>query len=297
MMLTNFLPNGGNGTFTIEAIATDLEGHQASLGTKTVIVDNASAVQPFGAIDAPAQGGTASGSGYRNQGWVLTPLPNTIPTDGTTINVYVDGANLGHPTYNVYRPDIASLFPGYNNSDGAHAYFDFDTTAYDNGVHTIMWIATDNAANADGIGSRYFMIQNSSGSRMEQGAGSMGHGVGSLEAVDVSKKPVGIKKGYRNDAETREMFPDDKGIIHIQMKELERVELHFGAGKQLSGWMMVGDRFKSLPIGSTLDPENGIFYWGAGHGFCGVYPLIFVDRDVSGNMTKWIVLVHISPKF
>jgi hypothetical protein len=297
MMLTNFLPNGGNGTFTIEAIATDIEGHQVSLGTKTVTVDNANAELPFGAIDTPAQGGPASGSNYRNQGWVLTPLPNTIPTDGSTISVYIDGVNLGHPVYNVYRPDIASLFPGYNNSDGAHAYFDFDTTAYENGVHTIMWIATDDAANADGIGSRYFMIQNSSGSRMAHGAWSMEHGVGSLGEADVSMKPVGIKEGYRDDAETREMFPDEKGIINIQMREMGRVELHFGAGKQLSGWMMVGNQFKSLPPGSTLDPDEGIFYWQASHGFCGVYPMMFVERDAFGNTAKRFVLFHITPKF
>ncbi|UCH98278.1 MAG: hypothetical protein JSV88_15935 [Candidatus Aminicenantes bacterium] len=164
MMLTNFLPNSGNGTFTLHAIATDITGHQVTLGTKTITCDNANAVKPFGAIDTPTQGGTASGSGFINWGWVLAPQPNSIPIDGSTINVYVDGINIGHPTYNIYREDISTLFPGYANSNGAVGYFYLDTTAYEDGVHTIQWTAADNAGNNDGIGSRYFTIQNTGSS-------------------------------------------------------------------------------------------------------------------------------------
>jgi hypothetical protein len=164
MLLTNFLPNQGNGTFTILAQAIDREGHQVVLGTKTIICDNAHAVKPFGAIDTPAQGGTASGKNFINWGWVLTPQPNSIPTNGSTINVYIDGVAIGHPVYNNYREDIAGLFPGYANSNGAVGYFYLDTTAYENGVHTIQWTAADNAGNNDGIGSRYFTIQNAGAS-------------------------------------------------------------------------------------------------------------------------------------
>jgi hypothetical protein len=160
MLLTYFLPNGGNGTYTLHAIATDVEGNQVTLGTKTFTCDNANAVKPFGNIDTPTQGGEASGSSYRVQGWALTPMPNRIPEDGSTMNVFVDGVNLGHPTYNIYREDIAALFPGYANSNGAGWYFDFDTTSYANGVHTIYLTATDDAGNTDGIGSRFFTIQN-----------------------------------------------------------------------------------------------------------------------------------------
>jgi hypothetical protein len=160
MLLTNFLPGGGNGTFTLYAVVTDGVGNEVTLGAKTIICDNANAVKPFGAIDTPGQGGIASGSSYINWGWVLTPQPNQIPIDGSTINVYVDGVYLGHPVYNIYRKDIAALFPGYVNSNGAVGYFYLDTTAYENGVHTIQWTVTDSAGNTDGIGSRYFTIQN-----------------------------------------------------------------------------------------------------------------------------------------
>ncbi len=102
----------------------------------------------------------------------MTPLPNTIQTDGSTINVYVDGQNLGHPTYNQYRGDIATLFPDNANSQAAGASYYLDTTTYSNGVHTIAWSVKDNAGNTDGIGSRFFTISNTGGSSIVQGARS-----------------------------------------------------------------------------------------------------------------------------
>jgi uncharacterized protein (TIGR01370 family) len=162
MLLTNFLPGGGNGTFTLHAVARDNGGHGVTLGTATITCDNEHAVKPFGAIDTPVQGGIASGNKYVNFGWALTPRPNSIAIDGSTIDVRVDGVKVGHPVYNLYRSDIASLFPGYANSQGAVGYFILDTTAYSNGVHTIQWTVRDSAGNTDGIGSRYFIIQNPS---------------------------------------------------------------------------------------------------------------------------------------
>ena len=159
-LLTNSLPNDGNGTYTLYAISIDSSGNTVTLGSKTITADNANAVKPFGDIDTPSQGGAAAGTSFVNFCWALTPLPNMIPTDGSTIDIYVDGINLGHPNYNNYRADIATLFPGYANSDGAVGYFNLDTTAYENGVHTIQWVVTDDAGNTDGIGSRYFTILN-----------------------------------------------------------------------------------------------------------------------------------------
>jgi hypothetical protein len=81
------------------------------------------------------QGGTALGDGFINWRWALTPRLNKIPVDSSTIDVWVDGINLGHPKYNVYRSDIAAFFPGNANSNGAVGYFELDTTGYDDGVH------------------------------------------------------------------------------------------------------------------------------------------------------------------
>ena len=81
---------------------------------------NASATKPFGAIDTPTQGGLASGAGFVNFGWALTPQPKMIPLNGSTITVLVDGAPLGPVDYNHERPDIETLFPGFQNTAGAN---------------------------------------------------------------------------------------------------------------------------------------------------------------------------------
>jgi len=168
MLLTNFLPAQGNGTFKIHALAKDKEGNSILLGTKTIACDNAHAVKPFGTIDTPAQGGEASGSSFVNFGWVLTPMPKTVPKDGSTIDVYVDSLKVGTlatapNVYDQYRVDVATAFPGLNNSAGAVGAYFLDTSKYANGVHAIFWVAKDDGGEEDGIGSRYFRIQNTGG--------------------------------------------------------------------------------------------------------------------------------------
>jgi hypothetical protein len=300
MMLTNFLPNGGNGKFQIRAIATDKERLQTTLGIKAITCDNANAVKPFGAIDTPGQGGMASGGSYINWGWALTPQPNSIPTDGSTINVWVDGINMGKPTYNIYRSDIATLFPGYANSDGAAGYFYLDTTAYSNGVHTIQWTVTDNAGNTDGIGSRYFTIENSRTS----GQQSLVSNHWLLENDKFSSipinihEPVIIRKGYQPGAKLRKNYPGDNGIINVTIKELERLEIRFSQDSSLiNGYMIAGNQSWTLPIGSFLDIKGATFYWQPGVGFVGDYRFVFVEKKLNGEVKKMNVFLKILPKY
>jgi hypothetical protein len=304
MMLTNFLPNGGNGTFILHAIATDTSGHQVTLGTKTVTCKNANAVKPFGAIDSPSQGGIASGTSFINWGWVLTPQPNSIPIDGSTINVWIDGVNIGHPTYNIYRKDIADLFPGYANSNGAIGYFYLDTTAYANGVHTIQWTARDTGGNSNGIGSRYFSISNS-GARSTMQAQMFRAQRAPLDIRKVSQlpedySPVRIKQGFKPDILPQDVIQDENGMNRIVIKELDRIEVHLSdqssRGHAYSGHLVVGSRLTSLPVGSTLDAERGIFYWQPGPGFLGHYHLVFVETAPDGTMMKKNIIVEIVPK-
>jgi hypothetical protein len=129
------------------------------IGAVTIGVNNASSVLPFGTIDTPTQGGMVSGT-IVNFGWALTPQPNIIPVDGSTLWVFIDNVPVGHPVYNNYRLDIATLFTGLRNSGGAVGYYYIDTTKFSNGLHTISWSARDSAGNAQGLGSRYFNVQN-----------------------------------------------------------------------------------------------------------------------------------------
>ncbi|MCP5047969.1 MAG: hypothetical protein GY940_12405, partial [bacterium] len=225
MMLTNFLPNG-NGTFTLHAIAADVKGNVVTLGTKTIIVDNVNAVKPFGAIDTPKMGETVSGKNYRNLGWALTPRPNTIPADGSTIKVLVDGIVIGNLKYNIYREDIAAFFPGYSNSNGALAYFDFNTGFFKNGVHTIAWQVADNTGNSDGVGSRFFTIFNAN--EISSLASYDTPTFSSHKAGDLTRIPgvfgipgsVRYWSGGKNKLKGYDIFPDDQGIINIKVNEL-----------------------------------------------------------------------------
>ncbi|MCU0285108.1 MAG: BACON domain-containing protein, partial [Acidobacteria bacterium] len=179
VMLTRNLPNQGNGIFTFKVTALDGSRHETTLGTRTITCLNAESSLPFGAIDTPLPGGIVAGKNYRNHGWALTPLPNMIPSDGSTIDVYIDSIFSGHPVYNIRRPDVASLLPGYANSNRAHAYLDIDTTILKNGMHTIYWLVRDNAGNTNIIGSRTFIVLNP--------------GVNDQEPVSRNHKPIGKK--------------------------------------------------------------------------------------------------------
>jgi hypothetical protein len=163
MFLTNFSPNGQI-IFTAEA--TDIEGNTTTLGTKTVLIDNANAVLPFGDIDSPAQGGIASGTGYPVTGWALTQQPNSIsniyPNTNPGVKIYVDGVYIGDATYGLYDQVVSLTLTSYNNSNAAGFSYDLNTTQYANGVHSIQATVMDNVGNLNGIGSRYFTIYNES---------------------------------------------------------------------------------------------------------------------------------------
>jgi hypothetical protein len=302
MMLTNMLPNQGNGTYVLTAIAADSSGHEVILDKKTITCDNEHAVKPFGAIDTPTQGGDASGTDFVNFGWALTPQPKTIPTDGSTIKVWIDGVPLaGHPVYNQYRKDIATLFPGYNNSDGAVGYYYLDTTLYANGVHTIAWSVKDDAGNSDGIGSRYFRILNVANKTNVQTS----HKYNNVDAINIapSSAPVFLKRGYYNDTAPQTLYPDKEGMIDIVIKEDERIEIGLreqGSGAcRYFGYLDIGQEQWTLPlpIGSFLDSSRGIFYWQPGPGYIGMYQLVFIEKDPNGKTSKKQIRITITPKF
>jgi uncharacterized delta-60 repeat protein len=217
LMLTNMLPHtsgtfaqyGGDGPLTFYAIATDVEGHTILLGRDwtdlypgptSITMANDTIAKPFGAIDLPTQGGTVS-SIYGNFGWVLTPDLNTIadgtdilmPTNGSTLFVFVDGVPIANVTYNQCRGDVGNPPPGgvycnddvasifgnatiqppltprssnptkYRNLDagrGPQGSYALDTTLLTDGLHSIAWSATDSNGRVEGIGSRNFVVLN-----------------------------------------------------------------------------------------------------------------------------------------
>jgi hypothetical protein len=297
MMLTNSLLDG---TYVLHAIATDKEGNKVTLGTKTITIINVTAVKPFGAIDTPGPGGTASGSNYRVLGWALTPPPNRIPSDG--VHLYIDGVDLGEATYDIFRQDVYDLFPGYENRDGALAYYDFNTTGYNNGMHTVQFVAADNANNTDGIGSRYFNIHNL-GSINSLSHASNQEQYSKAEITDITvdySEPVKMMKGNKTNIKPEILYPGENGNINIEIEEVERIVIHLSdrtANSTYTGYLEVGAQLWQLPIGSTLDTQRGIFYWSPGPGFIGLYRLVFIGKGPDREMNKKLINVNIVPKF
>lgn len=307
MLLTNYLPNG-DGIYRIHAIATDIEGNQTDLGVKTITVNNADAVKPFGAIDTPLEGGVASGSQFVNFGWALTPLPNTISKSGDSIWVYIDSTPVGHPVYNQYREDVATYFPGYNNSKGAVGYFYLDTTQYENGIHTIQWTATDDAGNTDGIGSRFFKIMNpvprSAAADKSTAAAYSARYLGLNEKIDRIPRdvstPVQVRKGFDPNTPMQTVLPNENGIINVRIREMERVSIHLTPNTHhvtLGGYLLAGDRLKPLPIGCNWDGETGILSWFPAHGFFGDYDIILIVQDEHRGKLKKHLRITITAKY
>ncbi len=320
MLLSNYLPGGGNGNYAFHAYAVDVEGNRVGLGSRTILCDNKNAEIPFGTIDTPAQGAAVSGPDYYNYGWALTPLPNTIPADGSGITVWLDGEALGTAVYGLNRQDIENLFPGYNNSDGAVGFYILDTTAYDNGLHSIAWSVTDDAGNGAGIGSRYFKIHNSSGS-FNRPAGRRGvgrnvspQGHSNHCAPAPWRKMFGpglkrdkaacpdkvtpwpqavVRSGYGTGREGRGVFPDETGTYRVRIQELEPLEICFPVESVAGPGAVSG--IVPLKTGSSYDENKGIFRWLPGPGFVGEYEFV-VMASGGGHEYRQRLIVNISAK-
>ena len=238
MMLTYGLPNS-NGVFKIYAIATDADGHQTTLGSKTITVDNVHATKPFGAMATPKQGATVSGAAYVNQGWALTPQPGSIPTDGSTIRVFIDGVLQGTVTYNNLRADVQALFPSYANSAGAGGYRVIDTTALTNGLHTIAWSVRDNLSRVDGVGSRYFTVLN--GVTGARPTAQLAQSARVAARLDKTPGRPMMRTGWDSESELRDLGP-------LSVEELERIEIVLPAGDWVAYERVAGER-RSLPVG------------------------------------------------
>ena len=286
LMLTNFLPNSGNGTYTIYAYASNASGNTTLLGTKTITCANSASVLPFGAIDTPAATETVSGTVYANYGWVLAPTPVFAdPPDGGSVSVVVDGLIVGSPGAWGARPDLTALFssaqyPGIGNAEGVYG---LDTTALTNGLHTIAWSVTSNLGATVGVGSRYFTVANNAVMASARAADVMaGVTADDLDRLPVDQLLASGRRGFDLSAPLENYGVADP--IVIQTEELDRVELNFGTAvdSRFNGYLRTPSGLGSLPVGSQLDPVTGIFVWQAGVGFVGTYDFVFI-RSVSGQ--------------
>jgi sugar lactone lactonase YvrE len=265
LMLTYGLWNQGNGTYKLYAFGFDGDAQFTTLGTKTITVSNATATKPFGTIDTPAQGGTATGT-VQNFGWALTPGPSCSIVN-PNVQVSIDSGALTPVVYGDVRSDVAGAFPGYTNAAAAGAHYTLDTTTLTDGVHTIGWMVTDSCGRADGIGSRFFTVANGSSITVPQAVASM-----SNPSRDFVLRRMG-------GVETETPASAADGTRVIRLGQAERIELQLPGS---SPYVANG-----LPLGSSFDAAAGKFYWQPVAGFLGKYDLEFT----AGSRTERVRVV------
>jgi N-acetylneuraminic acid mutarotase len=326
LLLTNFLPNQGNGTVTLNAYADDVDGHSTKLGSRTVTCANAAATTPFGAIDTPGQGDTVSGV-VNNFGWVLSPgARRADPPSGGAVTAFIDGLPVGVPSGWASRTDLVALFPSaqYSGVGSALGVFTFDSMALANGVHTIAWSVTDNTGGAAGVGSRYFTVSNGGlmlgpsqnsvettrsptviDSRatleMPRAAALRLDSPQSLaaevDAVTADAVTLHGRRGFDLASPLRD-YAVERGGATVQAEELDRVELHLSGtgGHRYTGYLRTPDGVAPLPVGSTLDAATGAFVWMPGPGFVGPYDLAFVRWSRGRAVARQDVRIVLSAK-
>ena len=314
LMLTNFLPARGNGTFTLHAFASDADGHTTLLGTRTITCTNSASLDPFGAIDTPGQGETTSGANYANFGWVLSP--GTRRADGPgggSVKVLIDGVDVGSPVGWSGRADLSFLFPAaeYSGINSALAVFTMNTTALSNGVHTIAWVVTANDGRAAGVGSRFFTVSNGAlalapqSTRPQRAFSSVitaddppPHELDeAIERVALSTHPLPIRRGFDLEAAFERMTPADRQIL-VQSQELDRIEvlLPVADGVRYTGYLRTGNGLAPLPIGSRLEHNTGAFTWMPGVAFIGNYDLVFVRWNGASAVERHEIRIVLNPK-
>ena len=308
LVLTNMLPNQGNGTFTLYMHAIDLEGQRGALGSRVIVAQNSTAVEPFGAIDTPAQGETISGSNYANFGWVLSRTRRADPPGGGSVFVYIDGVAVGSPGGWSTRADIKALFPGYPGIDTALGVYSFNTLAYNNGVHTIVWVVSDNTGVAAGVGSRFFSVFNSSGaltasagSAMRPAGPDLGRRVDELGGRTVAAS-VGVREGFNLTTPIRAASLGVDGTRRVSTMERDRLEIRLTSATssaradEYAGYLVVDGELRELPNGSSFDPARGAFYWQPGLGYVGNYDLLFVHTGADGARERIPVRVTLQDR-
>ena len=311
LLLTNMLPHqingtasGGQGTFTFHATAT-MGATLIEIGNKRVTADNDHATRPFGAIDTPTQGGAVSGV-YANFGWALARGSALIPTDGSTMAVFIDGVSTGRPTYNQCRgsnvsgggspflpangtcdDDVATLFRASGalnvaagTGRGAIGSYVFDATRLASGLHSIAWSVTDNQGRVDGIGSRNFIVAGPDAAIGDVAADAAAvaqttpvgwtGALGSFVNVIATSADASVSPRMRGSSASRLTRPAPARCGCARWIASRSTS----AGRSAAEDLVIDQRLFPLPAGSHLD-ANGRFTWVPAPGFLGPFELRF----------------------
>ena len=129
MVLTNMLPNQGNGAFVFHMWAKDREGNSVLSGNADDDVRERERDETvWGDRYADARGGGV-GRHYAVFGWVLSRQARADPPVGGTVTVQVDGVTVGSPGGWAARPDLTRALPVYPGINGASGVYGLNTLA------------------------------------------------------------------------------------------------------------------------------------------------------------------------
>ena len=146
-----------------------------------------------------------------------------------------------------------------------------------NGLHTIAWSVTDNNGRVEGIGSRFFLVNNPLSSLVPSlvgGAPARSVLTGALESAAPLSVSVTGRSGFDLTAPYETLARNTDGISTAVIPEVGRLELQLGAVD--GGALVVNGTAQDLPIGAHLDLTTGTFAWMPPAGYLGTYRFAFV---------------------
>ena len=145
-----------NGAHTIHLLVTTDDGKVWEVGRRTVVIDNSINQSPFGYVDIPNDSSIFDAHGaFPVAGWAAD-------TDGISrVDVLIDGFVLQGAIHGDARPDVGNAFPDLPAALFSGFIANIDTTAIQDGVHTLQVRATDARGFSRMIGRRTIQVFNS----------------------------------------------------------------------------------------------------------------------------------------
>ena len=246
MVLTNMLPDrvnnrpaGGNGAFRLHAYAIDLEG-LSHVSRREELHGEQRRRRPSRSarIDTPAQGGTVSGNSLRGVrlGAVAARDDSDQRLDDHRVSSTASTSDIRSTT--TTAPTSPTLFPGYANSNGAIGYYILNTTPLRERHAHDRVDRLDTLGNTEGIGSRFFTVQNDGGAMTAaavesstlaaeaHGSCDRPDGRGGLGSAAPDYSAVEVKKVASDDSTPRARLPGMDGRRFASARsETEQVEV------------------------------------------------------------------------
>lgn len=110
----------------------------------------------WGLLDEPFNGEVVAGPKVRTSGWALADQSNSIQK----IQFMLDGHAVADMNIHLPHDGVAKAVPGMKDSANAGVQYDWDSRSVPNGLHRLVWKATDSAGRTAEIGHRQFCVAN-----------------------------------------------------------------------------------------------------------------------------------------